>query len=167
MVVDSSGDSFNFAPAGNRGWGRISAGRRPTFIYGTIAGVDYNTSDHAIIFIHANGGLTLDLDAVRRMYPDRELSGFHCGVGNSYLPKSKTSGAMEKLPVATADVLINGALRYQKQEFTSRDGRLAIDLPLTRNDRFLTLVSTDAGKGNDHDWILWVDAKLDLSAKGN
>jgi hypothetical protein len=61
-------------------------------------------------------------------------------------------------------VLVNGVARFENPRFTNLDGSIAIDVPLLKDDRFLTLASTDARKKDVIDWILWADTKLDLSA---
>jgi hypothetical protein len=115
---------------------------------------------HGIISIHPNNALTLDLDAIRRIYPDRTLANFHCRVGNTERADPKPSHNA----VATAYVLVDGVSRYTNPHVTSPDGSVIIDVPLQKQDRFLTLASTDARIAGVDDWILWADARLDVSA---
>jgi hypothetical protein len=164
-VVDSRGDQFHFTGLGNTAYNYIFTGGKipwpdtpePDTV---LSGIDYSTPDHSIICIHPNNALTLDLNVVRRIYPDRLLRNFHCRVGISGSVKPKAS----KIPDAAVLVLSDGSLRFQNPHFTIFDGSFEINVPLKDTDRFLTLVSTYAGRGNYHNWVLWVDAKLDLSA---
>jgi len=169
-IVDSAGDTFDFSTAANLGYNNIYTGgaipsANASRFRTALGGVDYSTADHGLIFIHANGALTLDLDAVRRIYPDRSLTGFQCRVGNSCPPEMDMPfKGRDKTPVAAVQVLVNGIARYSNPHVTFAAGGFAVNIPIRKSDRFITLASTDAGKTNNHDWILWADAKLDLAA---
>jgi hypothetical protein len=169
-VVDSAGDTFNFSASANLGYNNIYTGGtipspNATRFRTALDGVDYSSPEHGIIFIHANGALTLNLDAIRRIYPDRSLTAFRCRVGNSCPAEmdSATKGR-DRMPVAAAHVLVDGISRWSNPHFTVAEGSLVVNIPLKKSDHFLTLASTDAGRTNHHDWILWADAKLDLAA---
>jgi len=165
MVVDSAGHQFQFLSVGNSAYNNIYTGGRIPWpvareISTVLDGVDYATLDHGLICIHPNNALTLDLDAIRRIYPDRTLASFHCRVGNTAPASPKPTHNA----VATAYVLVDGIARYMNPHVTSPDGSVIIDVPLQQHDRFLTLVSTDSRKAGIDDWILWTDAELNLSA---
>jgi hypothetical protein len=165
MIVDSVGDHFHFNCLGTTSYNCIFTGGKipwpekpdPDTV---LNGVDYSTPDHSIICIHPNNALTLDLNAVRRIYPDLVLKGFHCRVGISGTAKPKDP----KIPDASVLVLADGSLRFQNPHFTVFDGSFEINVPIKETDRFLTLASIYAGPGNYRNWVLWVDTKLDLSA---
>ena len=164
MTIDSVGDRFHFSGVGN--WTStyiLTGGKFPSFLSPEIStvldNVDYSTADHGIVLIHPNSGLTLDLGAVRRIYPDRALNTFRCRVGISKTINLKDP----RTPNAAALVLIDGAMRFQNPHFSISDASFVIDIPLNQKDRFLTLVSTYAAKGS-YNRVLWVDAKLGLSS---
>jgi hypothetical protein len=171
MTVDSAGDVFNFAPAKNKSFNNIYTGGDipwpdPEISGVFLNGVNYATGDHGVILLHANNAITLDLSAIRRIYPDRALLGFECKVGNGYpADRAMIQKSSTKLSAGSARVLVDGKSRYFNPHFTSSDGGFNVMIPLSITDRFLTLVSTDAGDGNHHDWIAWVDAKINLSAR--
>jgi hypothetical protein len=165
MIVDSAGDSFHFPGLGATAYNYIFTGGKIPWpespqISPVMNGVDYSTPDHATICIHPNNGLTVDLSAVRRIYPDLMLKDFHCRVGISGAAGRKDP----KIPDAAVLVLIDGSQRFRNPHFTIFDGTFDISIPLGDKDRFMTLASTYAGPGNYRNWVLWVDAKLDLSA---
>lgn len=169
VAVDSAGDKFDFAPAGGATYNYIFTGGKIPWPLATglptvLDGVDYSTADHSIIFLHANNALTLDLNAIRRLYPDRELTNFQCRVGNSFAPVPNPSASKPPISDATARVLVNGIVRAEKQHLTYHGGGTLIQVPLSQGDRFITLATTDEGTGILKDWIMWVDAKFDLSA---
>jgi hypothetical protein len=166
MIVDSAGDRFKFNCIGNTSYNCIFTGGKipwpvkpePDDI---LNGIDYSTPQHSIICIHPNNAITLDLNAVRRIYPDRALKAFHCRVGISGARNPKEP----KIPDAAVLVLADGALRFQNPHFTVLDGSFDVNVPIKETDRFMTLASTYAtGTGSYANWVLWVDAKLDLSA---
>jgi hypothetical protein len=165
MEVDSAGHQFSFPAAGNSAYNNIYTGGKipwpiPAGISTMLGGVDYSAPNHAIISIHPNNAVTLDLQAIRRIYPDRALVNFHCLVGNtSAVDRTRPP------PVAAVYVLVDGMARYQEQHFTNQAGSVAIQFPIQPQDRFLTLITTDARVKDLIDWILWMDAKIDLSAQ--
>jgi hypothetical protein len=165
MIVDSAGDRFHFTCLGSTSYNCIfTGGKIPWPVKpepdNILNGIDYSTPEHSIICIHPNNAITLDLNAVRRIYPDRVLKAFHCRVGISGALNPKAS----KIPDAAVLVLTDGTLRFQNPHFTIYDGSFDVTVPIKETDRFMTLASTYAGPGNYANWVLWVDAKLDLSA---
>jgi hypothetical protein len=168
MQIDSGGHQFKFAPTTgltmNMIWtgGHIPWPDKPG-ISTIVSGVDYAASDHSIISTHSNNGLTLDLGAVRRIYCDRMITGFHCRCGNSYSPDSGWHRIPKTPPVAGVCVIVDGLARYEHPHFSNQDGLFSIDISLHATDRFVTLAATDDGKDISEDWILWLDPKFDLS----
>ena len=167
-VVDSAGDKFNFAPADGTSYDYIFTGGKIPWRWNpglptALDGIDYATPDHSIVFMHANNALTLDLDAIRRLYPGRHMADFHCRVGNSAVLDPKKSKANLPVGEVTARVLLNGIVHDEKLRLNNRSGSALLQVPLLDGDRFLTLATTNQGTGIGDDWLLWVDAKLDLS----
>jgi hypothetical protein len=101
------------------------------------------------------------LAAIRRLYPSRKIAGFQCSIGNSYVNKSSNETGFD--PRADVYVIVDGTGRFEKLGFTNQDGVFNVDVPLNPNDRFLTLATTDGGDGINDDWVLWVDAVLQVS----
>lgn len=99
--------------------------------------VAYDTRENPCLFMHANLGITFDLDAVRAQTPGARIARFQSLIGIS-----ETA-----LRDFTADfwVLVDGQLQY-KREQVQQEGLLdALDIELADTDRFLTLVVTDGG----------------------
>jgi hypothetical protein len=170
-IVDSAGDQFKFPATTNSSVNNIWTGGHIPWADDTgkstalgistvIAGTDYSAPEHSIICTHSNNALTLDLNAIRRLYPDRTLAQFTCKYGNSFI--NGWPGSQRINPPARAFVLIDGTQRYANPLFTNQDGAMPVNIPIRNTDRFLTLAATDDGKDIDRDWILWVDAKLGL-----
>jgi hypothetical protein len=167
MTVDSAGHQFKFIPTSRISYNQIwTGGTIPwpdhTGISYMIGGVDYSTKEHSILCTHSNNAVTLDLNALRRMYPDRAVVRFRSGFANSYI--NGWHGAAKVDPVTSVLVLVDGVARYENPHFTNRDGLLTVDVRLAESDRFLTLACTDAGTEIDRGWLLWTDAKIELAA---
>jgi hypothetical protein len=167
MTVDSGGHRFAFGHTTNQTTNEIWTGGSIPWgdelgISTVLGGQDYSVPEHSILCTHCDNAITLDLDAIRRIYPDRALAGFHCRFGNSYVNGLK--GAVKMNPVATVYVLLDGQSAYEKRNFSNQDGTFGIDVPLRAGQRFLTLAAVDDGKDIDRDWILWTDARIAFSA---
>ena len=90
VQVDSAGHTFDaFGNAFNETWHYVWAGgtipvsdpRRT--ISAVLDGVDYSSSGHGLLYMHANKGITFDLDAIRRANPGDKLVRFRTVVGNT------------------------------------------------------------------------------------
>jgi hypothetical protein len=72
------------------------------------------------------------------------------------------SAASGREQLADVWVFVDGQLKLKRERLCPKDGVIQIDVELSRNDRFLTLVSTDGGNGNWRDWVVFGDPVLDL-----
>jgi hypothetical protein len=117
-----------------------------------LGGVDYSTQGHGWILLHANKGITFDLDAIRKANPEYQIRRFRAVTGNS-CPEPW---------LADVSVLIDGTMRFRRRQINHTLGAMPIKLPIRENDRFLTLVATDGGDGVAADWIIFGDPRLDL-----
>lgn len=162
-TVDSAGHLFAFPASSDFSINFIwTGGAIPWFttkgMSTVLKGEDYSTSNHSILCLHSNNAITIDLNMVRRLHPDVDLSRFHCLVGNSY-----TNGFRGELgvdPLADVYVLIDGQSRFERRRFNPSAGEFDVDLSIRSTDRFMTLATTDGGDGIDDDWVLWVDPHL-------
>lgn len=88
------------------------------------------------VLIHANEGITYDLRAIRKLLPGASIVRFQSTIGIE-------NNAVRPL-ASNADfwVLVDGKLRYKKEQVTINEIDF-IDLELSKDDRFLTLIATD------------------------
>lgn len=123
----------------------------------------YGTRTCPSIFMHANLGLTLDLNAIRADYPGTDTLRFVAEVGLS--PAATREGNVDVW------VLVDGKVRYCRKNMTEKGKGYPIDIPLTKSDHFLTLVSTDGGdldyqapefRATDSDWAVFANPRLEL-----
>ena len=109
----------------------------------------YASKSHALIFLPSNNGITFDLDAIRRANPGFKPVRFVATVGNTEIASE------DGLEVVYADiwVLVDGQVRFRRREINKCSGVFPIAFSIAKEDRFLTLVSTDGGNDAGFDWI--------------
>ncbi len=121
--------------------------------------------DWGMIGVHANAGITFDLDAIRNHYGE-EPTRFQAIVANldNSDQKQEIGETAEKRFVADFRLYVDGELRASRFKFGRTDGDMNINATIGGSDRFLTIVSTDAG----HYWydqVVLIDPVLELSGR--
>ena len=93
--------------------------------------------------LHANKGITFDLEAIRRANPGWKIVRFRSVAGNT------DKGLRKKGHSVFADlwVFVDGEVRFQRREINPYNGAMPAVIPLGDKDRFLTLAATDGGDG--------------------
>jgi hypothetical protein len=90
------------------------------------------------ILLHANTGITFDLEAIRRLMPETGTIHFQSQIGIERMPfRPKASNA-------DFWVLVDGKLRFKKTQVKHKSF-YSVDVELSQSDRFLTLIVTDGG----------------------
>ena len=136
-----------------------SAPPSSTLLRTQLGGIDYAASGRGLIFLHANSGITFDLEAIRRANPSSKLLRFRATAGNTE-PMSETG---KEAVYADVWVLVDGNVRFRRREINGCSGAFPIVFPVAENDRFLTLAASDSGNGRGGDWILFGDPVLELA----
>lgn len=107
---------------------------------GTIQfdGQVYGDPGRPCIVMHANIGVTFDLDAIRGYYPDHTITRFisRAGIADLQEPYPCNAGFW---------VLVDGRIRYCVKHFRQKGVLQDIAVDIGDSDRFLTLVTTDGG----------------------
>ncbi|HOK67368.1 MAG TPA: FecR domain-containing protein [Anaerohalosphaeraceae bacterium] len=144
VQVTSRGHLFrDFPDTSSLGWGGIiypdqTLLTRPI----RLNKVQYGIPGKGALFMHGNAGITFDLEKIRAAYPGmiREFRAVY-GIADEYLDGGGCP--------AYADfwVLVDGQVRFVRKGVQVRQGG-TISVPLSNQDRFLTLVTTDGGKGS-------------------
>ena len=125
----------------------------------TLNGIDYSRPGHGLLWMHANKGITFDLEAIRRANPNCKLLCFRAMAGNM-----ETYSEHNELKAADIWALVDGQTRFQRREINRSQGAFSIVVPINERDRFLTLAATDAEDGIAGDWIMFGDPRLELSS---
>jgi hypothetical protein len=103
---------------------------------------DYtDDSDRSCIVLHANLGLTFDLNAVRKSY--------QCGI-NRFMSQVGMADLEEEYS-GNADfwVLVDGQVRYSLRQYKEKGVLNDVSVEIKDTGRFLTLVTTDGGDMDD------------------
>lgn len=171
QIVSSRGHLFHECPVTNNiffaeivnGSGRLLALRINDRASNQLAGEIYGTSDCPAIFMHANLGITFDLNAIREDLPQGTVTRFTSAAG--------LSSDITRPGNADIWVLVDGQVRY-KARVNDPQKAVQVDVPLSGTDRFLTLVTTDggdvdrvdvmSGRATDSDWCVFVRPRLSL-----
>jgi len=101
-------------------------------------GQDYGDQKHPCLVMHANLGVTFDLNAIRAMSPDIKMTRFVSKIGIADFEES--SGC-------NADfwVLVDGQVRRCRRNLRQKNVLSNVSIELGPSDRFLTLITTDGG----------------------
>jgi hypothetical protein len=175
IQVSSAGDFFDACPATvGKSHSHVYNGARfynrsQGYHYFRLNGVEYGPGRPAIC-IHANQGISFDLEAIRQSMPGMVIDQFKsiCGVSETVLDDKMTA-------VVDFWVLVDGEQRFSRRVSSGFGGGVTVDVKLDRQDRFLTLITTDAGDeivpGQDdsmgYDWALFAEPSLILKPVSN
>jgi hypothetical protein len=108
---------------------------------------DALTRQHSRLYLHANVGITFDLDAIRADQPRHKPTRFQAMLCTERSDQSEAP--------MSAWVFVDGKLCFEKQSFRLRDGNFGIDVSLPAGARFLTLVATDADQTIVSDHVIF------------
>ena len=128
-------------------------------------GQTYGDPSNPFLMMHANLGVTFDLNAIRALCPDIRITHFvsQTGIADFEEPAS-----------CNADfwVLVDGQVRESRLHVTLKGVLSDMSVELTPSDRFLTLITTDGGdidRLGDYqrsyrcDWCVFVQPSLLLN----
>lgn len=169
--LDPAGNTFNrFTVTHSLGYGQSWAGgfvpvpgSQPE-LDTIIDGVNYAAPSRGLVRMHANSGLCFDLAEMRRRNPGLTTARFRTGLSNREATRREASNPVVDT-YASVDiwVFVDGDLRYTERDVTTDDGLIDIDLPLTGNDQYLTVVITDGLNDTLFDWVLLCQPRIDLT----
>jgi hypothetical protein len=128
---------------------------------------DDNLDGNSFLLLHANLGITFDLNAIRSGLPGSKIRRFQSQLSISEVAPNT--------PNCDFWVLVDGKVRYSKRNVTQKDFEDLVSIELGDNDRFLTLATTDGGdpesrtrqdglifKSINSDWCVFADPVLIL-----
>ncbi len=173
VPISSTGLLYDKCPKTNgTGWGNVRNGYWRALnnveVDGrwSLDGTEYGVAERSAIYMHSNKGITFDLQAIRGRYPFIQLSGFstRCGLADNAVVAEDEGDA---LPRASFFVLVDGREVFRRDNCQISDDGDDITIPLTVEDRFLTLMLTN-GKDNRTrwDWGLFARPTLQVIPTG-
>lgn len=113
------------------------------------------------LYMHSNKGITFDLDAIRRNIHGVHINKFKAKAGVSDTVLERASGSSR----TDFWVLVDGQLKLEQIDVEPDGISFAIDIPLTDQNRFLTIITTDSDNehdGTSRDWALFSEPVLEL-----
>lgn len=131
-----------------KAWDMIRNGPVASQYSTEFGGTDFNADGHSMIGLHANAGITFDVQAIRNAVGYRRLR-FTAVAGY---------GGRTVEPSAEFRVLLDGEVKAAGR--LGRNDAVSIDCPVPEDVRFLTLISTDGGNGYGHDQVSFGDPRL-------
>jgi mono/diheme cytochrome c family protein len=147
--ISSTGlQAFDLPVNGGNAWDMIRNGPVASQFSTQLGAVDYAGDGHSLLGLHANAGITFDLQAIRE----------RMDYGRLQLSATVGYGGRTVQPSAEFRVLIDGQLVANGR--LGRNDTAAIDFIVQPEQRFLTFISTDGGNGYGHDQISLGDPRL-------
>ena len=124
-----------------------------------LGGIDFAGPEHSLLGIHANAGITFDLQEIARtltksLEPSDATIRFTAKVGYFGAPGDYHADAW---------VFVDGERVAQFKQLRRQDGLQSIDIEIDATKRFLTLVSTDGGNGYSMDQIGFGDPHVKMA----
>lgn len=115
----------------------------------------YGQGGHPALLMHANVGITFDLDAIRATLSGAKIRDFtsYCGVSN----RARETGD----PESVFYVIVDGQVKYREKIAMRAQAIPRVQIRLNDDNRFLTLVCL-AGDKNDGDWSFFGEPALEL-----
>lgn len=163
--ITSSGYHFEFPPTAGGGWwtevahasvlNLVDVNPAPLKLGEQL----YGQGNHPALLMHANVGITFDLDAIRKTLSGVEIRNFtsFCGVSH----RERETGD----PISEFYVLVDGQLKYRQEIAMHIQTIPRVQVRLHADNRFLTLVCL-AGEENNGDWSFFGEPALELERVG-
>ena len=154
-IVSSEGHKFQCPDTGGANTHAISTFDKP--LVGKKGKIELPTFGGSsitepVVLLHSNCGITLDLDAVRKVVPEGIIKSISSGCG-------VTENILDNFDVHKGEVdfwvLVDSQSRFEKRKVQVEDGLLSFDIDISERDRFLTFIVTDAAsesKSNGNPW---------------
>ena len=174
VQLDSAGHVFNRFPTNTNGtshgsiWAR-AAEVKPLrnyvyWIYTMEHGERFMPDRRGLLGLHPKVGITFDLAAIRRVYPDVVPGRFSAvaGLADSRPPWPSI------IMMADFRVFVDGRLKLERTGLRPQDEPVPVDVELGPDERFLTLVATEGGDKDDgYDWFVLGDPVLLMEETGD
>jgi hypothetical protein len=175
VVISSTGLTFSECPRtlGSYYGGPTNSGKfyeilSQKIYTARVDGISFGTSTHPALTLHPNAGITFDLDQIRKDNPDLQIDRFTavCSIPiDRFIAVHSIPKSLPQAQFSPADVwiLLDGNVRLHLHYPTDRKVVEKVDVPITDQTRFLTLVATCSGRA-DFSWIFFGDPFLELAA---
>ena len=134
--------------------------KRPTYFeYVKLDGIQYGTNNHPAIMMHANCGITFDLNSIRQINKNKQIVSFN---SIACLSDTVLDTDFNEEVTAVLWVLVDGIVRQKIALDIKGINKALVEVELNNSDRFLTLISTDNNKSINFDWTFFGEPSLML-----
>ncbi|MFC1763749.1 NPCBM/NEW2 domain-containing protein [Planctomycetota bacterium] len=171
IVVASTGLTFRGCPdtsGGSRGYlvNGATFQNHESKHFGRLQGRAFGTKAFPSIGMHANAGVTFDLEALRISIPNRHITSFKslCGVSETVALFCKEGYYGNPQYRVTVDfwVLVDGKVHFHDTLNAVPSEPVSIDVALPHTARFLTLMTTESQGGRSFCWGMFAKPVLEL-----
>lgn len=113
-----------------------------------------------LLGLHANAGITFDLEAIRREYEGARPTRFHAVAGLADGPRKYEDA------VGAADlwIFVDGRLVWKRMYLRNQDGIVDINVELSQDAKFLSIATTNCRFGYAYDWVVLGDPVLEMKS---
>lgn len=161
-VLSTEGHTWTQCPDtdGSTYLGIIAAAGADLFLNFTpeIEGHRIGTGGQAVLYVHANAGITFDLKAIQEDLPLARITHFR----SQYGTLRNNEDFLGFTPDASFWVLLDGRICYRRDRMPY-DVLEPIEIPITIEDRFLSLIVTDGGNSHRRDHGVFIEPQLILA----
>ncbi len=152
LVISTTGvRALDLPGTSGKAWDAIRNGPVNSQFSTKLAGTEFNDGTHALLSLHANALITLDLSELPALPGQATLT----QKDGSCVGHSATLGKRPKRRERV--VLLDGKSVVRRESLGRDDGLQTMDVAIPADARFLTLAATDNGNDISHDQICFVD----------
>ena len=127
--------------------------------------IDFTQDGHSLLGLHANAGITFDVATIRQQLSNasKRTNSVTTAPALRFVARLGYFGAVGN-NFADAWVLVDGRKVVEFRQLKRADGLQPIDVELSPDARFLTLIATDGGNGFSMDQIGFGDPQIQLAS---
>jgi hypothetical protein len=158
VKVSSAGHRFAFPQTSATIWCRVET--TTYYVTDKNEGSQFpgeGATPRSSFYLHADTGVTFNLDAIRKAYPDMKIKGFRTRYGIRY----ENILRYNKMDFW---VLVDGQSRHEQRAKIGDRKMEDAYVPLSDTDRFLTLAATESDDTLKYDWGVFVNPVIELVA---
>ncbi len=139
-----------------KAWDMIRNGPVSSQFSTTFGEIDYNLNGHSMIGLHANAGISFDVNAIRNVMI--EIDSAREEVAAIKFSTVVGYGGKTVAPSAEFRIYLDGEL--QTSQRIGRNAAISVDFQIPQKAQFLTLISSDGGNGYGHDQVSFGDPHI-------